>query len=101
MKKPRYFCEHCGAEVARNATVCPVCGRFFSSVKCPKCGFTGKPALFRLGCPNCGYSTSFSDGESSTGSKVLSPPGPLPFWVYILSLTALLIALVVFSLTVL
>jgi hypothetical protein len=27
-------------------------------VRCPKCGFEGKAATFRDGCPSCGYMMS-------------------------------------------
>jgi uncharacterized membrane protein YvbJ len=88
---PRFFCENCGAEVPRNAKNCPKCGRFFASVKCPSCGFTGEEALFKGGCPVCGYSTA--------GGKILPWPdekkakktaaGSLPVWVYVAAVLAL------------
>lgn len=53
--KAKYFCENCGAEVLSNARFCPKCGKFFSSVRCPKCGFTGDVKTFKNGCPQCGY----------------------------------------------
>jgi ssDNA-binding Zn-finger/Zn-ribbon topoisomerase 1 len=53
--KARYYCENCGAEVRAGASSCPRCGRVFSAVRCPKCGYTGKAADFRTGCPLCGY----------------------------------------------
>ena len=34
----KFFCENCGTEVPGKARICPVCGKFFASVKCPKCG---------------------------------------------------------------
>lgn len=51
----KFFCENCGAEVSENARVCRYCGRFFSSVRCPKCGASGTAEMFDKGCPNCGY----------------------------------------------
>ena len=54
-KKAKYFCENCGSEVASNARFCPKCGKFFSSVRCPKCGCTGDVKKFKNGCPQCGY----------------------------------------------
>lgn len=53
--KAKYFCENCGSEVAANARFCPKCGKFFSSVRCPECGFTGDVKTFINGCPQCGY----------------------------------------------
>lgn len=59
--KPRFFCEHCKQEVSARDKVCPHCGRFFSEVRCPRCGFTGEGKLFYDGCPNCGYLSSRSN----------------------------------------
>lgn len=113
-RKPKYFCESCGAEVPRNARVCPGCGRYFSSVLCPACGFAGAAELFADGCPVCGYSSSASPAEAGAlsfrkddsrrsrghrrvprraeGRDVL-PAGALPLWVYIATLAAVLVAL--------
>lgn len=53
-----------------NAEVCPYCGRLFSGVKCPICGFEEKPALFTEGCPQCGYmSVNLKDLEQGKGVK--------------------------------
>ncbi|WP_369792404.1 zinc ribbon domain-containing protein [Treponema sp. OMZ 838] len=54
-KQPKFFCENCNAEVRRDAVICPHCGRFFASVRCPSCGFTGTHKEFKDGCPSCGY----------------------------------------------
>ena len=40
-KEAKFFCESCGSEVPRKSRFCPVCGKFFASVRCPKCGHTG------------------------------------------------------------
>jgi primosomal protein N' len=53
--KARYFCENCGKEVSPGATTCPWCGRVFTAVRCPQCGYEGKPSDFRKGCPSCGF----------------------------------------------
>ncbi|MDR0998592.1 MAG: zinc ribbon domain-containing protein, partial [Treponema sp.] len=58
MKAPRFFCDNCGAEVDRDTKKCPQCGRFFASVRCPRCGYTGPEGNFAIGCPACGYSSS-------------------------------------------
>jgi len=91
-KNPRFFCESCGEEVPRNAKNCPKCGRFFASVLCPGCGFSGEEILFRDGCPVCGYSsgTNGRDRDSANmapESKTLA--GALPPWVFILTAAAL------------
>ncbi|MBL8967460.1 MAG: zinc ribbon domain-containing protein [Spirochaetaceae bacterium] len=88
MKRPRYYCEHCGAEVKHDARVCPRCGRFFSSVKCPKCGHSGRAEDFRGGCPICGY----ADPANAAPDPFLAPPetaAPLPIWVYFAALGVL------------
>lgn len=66
MKRSRFYCENCAAEVKANAKVCPSCGRFFSAVRCPKCSFTGEARLFVFGCPSCGYAAEGAGrGDSS------------------------------------
>ena len=54
-KEAKFFCESCGSEVPRNSKVCPSCGKFFASVRCPKCSATGSNDDFKNGCPRCGY----------------------------------------------
>jgi len=85
-KSPRFFCESCNAEVPGNAKNCPRCGRHFASVRCPACDFIGEEAIFKGGCPVCGYSSA----PSSAGKRF--PPKKsedgLPVWVYILTAAA-------------
>jgi hypothetical protein len=91
---PRFFCENCGAEVPRNAKNCPNCGRFFASVRCPSCGFTGGEALFKGGCPVCGYSASAGKGRILPWPKKKKiPAGTLPVWVYVTAVLALIVVL--------
>jgi hypothetical protein len=49
--------------VRPDAKVCPKCGRFFSAVRCPNCGYTGEGREFTYGCPSCGYSGTGFRGE--------------------------------------
>jgi predicted RNA-binding Zn-ribbon protein involved in translation (DUF1610 family) len=91
--RPRFFCEHCGAEVPRNAARCGVCGRHFSSVLCPKCGFSGSEALFSRGCPACGYSAPPERGAPTRSERGMSTVGGLPLWVYAVALAALVAVL--------
>jgi uncharacterized membrane protein YvbJ len=91
-KSPRFFCENCGAEVHRDAQNCPRCGRYFASVRCPSCGFTGAESLFTGGCPACGYSSPGSGNQSRFAAKKSSrkktpliAAGALPVWVYIIT----------------
>jgi ssDNA-binding Zn-finger/Zn-ribbon topoisomerase 1 len=83
-RKPHFFCENCGAEVPLHAKRCPGCGRFFSSVRCPSCGFTGEESLFAKGCPSCGYSVTPSSA-ATTKSAGIRPAAALPLWVYLVS----------------
>ena len=60
-KAAKFFCEHCGSEVKANAKVCPKCGKFFSSVRCPRCAYMGTVRDFSNGCPRCHYSMTHED----------------------------------------
>lgn len=53
--KLRYFCDLCGTEVPKNTIRCPSCGRYFTAIQCPRCGFRGEEKDFAQGCPRCGY----------------------------------------------
>ncbi len=97
-RSPHFFCENCGTEVPRKAAKCPGCGRFFSSVRCPKCGFTGAEHLFAGGCPVCGYSSEKtgdtvqdrpkgSEGKRKSHSENV---GALPIWVYAVTALAVI-----------
>ena len=57
-KEAKFFCESCGSEVPRNSKVCPTCGKFFASVRCPQCGRIGSNEDFKDGCPTCGYAVN-------------------------------------------
>jgi len=72
VKPPRFFCNNCGTEVASGENRCPECGRYFSSVKCPRCGFSGEEQLFRDGCPVCFYPSS----KSAAPGKAHGKPAP-------------------------
>jgi hypothetical protein len=92
--RPRFFCEHCGKEVPREAEKCASCGRYFSSVRCPKCGFAGAQNLFSDGCPVCAYSAPPPPGRDAGEAPFQErlpalPAGTLPSWVYLVTLAAL------------
>ncbi|MDR2480343.1 MAG: hypothetical protein LBD48_13685, partial [Treponema sp.] len=70
------------------AKACPQCGRFFASVRCPACGYSGEDRAFAKGCPACGYSAPQQAAVPHREPKV--PAGPLPLWVYLFSIVALL-----------
>ena len=99
MKSPRFFCDNCGAEVGHNVRSCPRCGRFFASVRCPACGFSGEDKLFSGGCPVCGYSAPQGRRKrqklQNLKRSTLSAAASLPGWVYILSLLAFVFVLAV------
>jgi hypothetical protein len=63
--KLRFFCEQCGTEVPRNTERCPACGRYFTAIQCPQCGFQGSESDFASGCPTCGYMRSSGQGPAA------------------------------------
>ncbi len=88
-KKPRFFCDACGTEVAASANTCPRCGKYFAAIRCPKCFYTGDQAAFAKGCPNCGYSApgqKTDGGAQKKGSRFrhrgASPRKSIPTWLY-------------------
>jgi uncharacterized membrane protein YvbJ len=119
-KQIRFFCDKCGFEVPQDAKACPGCGRSFSSVKCPACGFVGQAAFFGGGCPMCGYSADESQGANTAVSSLARGFQPmyntrgiaadavdsniirkarrsvqhreLPLWIYVITGIALLIS---------
>ncbi len=105
-EKAKFYCESCGAEVPQNARVCTNCGKFFSSVRCPKCGKTGKTEEFIHGCPKCGYAVSnyhhnnlgLNNGSYITGGKLFKRKrfveSGLPVWVYIICIVILIILVI-------
>ncbi|GMO36977.1 MAG: hypothetical protein Ta2F_13040 [Termitinemataceae bacterium] len=103
-KKPRFFCDACGTEVAANANTCPRCGKYFASIRCPKCFHTGDQAAFAKGCPNCGYSAPPGKKQGGAGlQKKISGStrrkgsiyAAIPVWLYVFlaSFIVLLLAL--------
>jgi ssDNA-binding Zn-finger/Zn-ribbon topoisomerase 1 len=97
VKSPRFFCDNCGSEVGRNVRTCPRCGRFFGAVRCPVCGFTGEEGRFKNGCPSCGYSSP-GGAKPKGGRKDVRAAGPLPLWLYLVSIFALIcVAVLLFS----
>jgi hypothetical protein len=96
---PHFFCENCGTEVPRKSAKCPGCGRYFSSIRCPKCGFTGGEQLFSGGCPVCGYSSPpnrvrAENRQGRSRRNAAERPlgadstGSLPIWVYVFTILA-------------
>ena len=69
-KEAKFFCESCGSEVPRNSKTCPMCGKFFASVRCPQCGRIGSNDDFKNGCPTCGYAVNPDDGFGHSGGDV-------------------------------
>jgi hypothetical protein len=67
--KARFFCESCGAEVSHSEKVCPSCGRTFTAVKCPQCGFEGGAKQFARGCPQCGYLNVLPPTANGAGAR--------------------------------
>ena len=52
---PVFYCENCKKKVSAKDKICPGCGKFFTDVRCPRCGHSGNVDEFLLGCPQCGY----------------------------------------------
>ena len=69
-KEAKFFCESCGSEVPRSSKTCPVCGKFFASVRCPQCGRIGSNDDFKNGCPTCGYAVNPDTGMGYGSSGV-------------------------------
>jgi uncharacterized membrane protein YvbJ len=96
--RARYYCENCGAEVREGASSCPKCGSRFTAVRCPECGYQGREAEFRSGCPVCGYLMAQPPGAQSPGAPPSAPSRKkrfLPAWFYTVMALALLAAVVV------
>ena len=116
-KEAKFFCESCGSEVPRKSRFCPVCGKFFASVRCPKCGHTGASEDFKRGCPECGYAVNsnvslaqnkdsddlFENYNESKNKIILNKSnksnksgqdGSLPVWIYIISVLVLIILII-------
>ena len=95
--KLRYFCESCGKEVPRGSARCPHCGKYFSSVQCPRCGHRGEDRDFETGCPECGYMRLPHSELSPIGLKRVGgfglgpgPRGPTPLLYRVLLLVLVL-----------
>lgn len=91
-KQAKFFCESCGSEVKKNDKTCPICGKFFASVKCPNCGRVGNTEEFATGCPSCGYAvrTDFSIlTKRNRNNSKYNGDSSLPIWVYLILLILL------------
>ena len=69
-KEAKFFCESCGSEVPRQSKFCPTCGKFFASVRCPRCGKIGTNDDFKNGCPECGYAVD--KGEAALAAQKMA-----------------------------
>jgi RNA polymerase subunit RPABC4/transcription elongation factor Spt4 len=50
-----FACGNCGAQVAKDAYVCPACHVGLRGIRCPNCKYVGSEQAFVNGrCPNCG-----------------------------------------------
>jgi hypothetical protein len=74
--KARFFCESCGAEVRHSERVCPSCGKTFTAVRCPRCGYEGGAKQFARGCPGCGYLNVIPPSGDGIGSEPADAPRP-------------------------
>ena len=106
--KARFYCENCGKEVPFNAEVCPYCGKIFEAVKCPICGYEGKPSEFSNGCPVCGYlsvnmnlevekrgkANGFTNRVNNVGGRSKIKISPLVFRITVIILLVILFFLI-------
>ncbi len=94
--KLRFYCDRCGTEVPRNSARCPSCGRFFTGIQCPRCGFTGEAGDFTAGCPSCGFLQVRSAGAPAPPQRREDAPGASPRLLRIIgvALGVILLALV-------
>jgi hypothetical protein len=67
--KARFFCDSCGAAVAARADRCPACGKVFAAVRCPQCGYEGRPSEFLRGCKVCGYLAEEDRGNTAPARR--------------------------------
>ncbi|MDR0663724.1 MAG: zinc ribbon domain-containing protein [Spirochaetaceae bacterium] len=93
-KKPRFFCDGCGTEVTADAECCPCCGKYFASIRCPRCGYSGDKSTFDKGCPACGYSAPSSRPRRPKNDPHTAE-GIVPQWVYAVSAAFLVMLLAV------
>jgi RNA polymerase subunit RPABC4/transcription elongation factor Spt4 len=84
-EKIRFFCDSCDTEVPGNAEKCPNCGKFFNSVRCPFCGYSGAVDNFKNGCPVCGRAAFAPENNRKLPKEKKNPLGDLPLWVYIVT----------------
>jgi len=101
-KKPRFFCDHCGYEVGSEIKTCPHCGRYFASVRCPECGYSGPDEMFGNGCPMCGYSappppSAGKNHHIKPASNNGAPSDKISFWTYLAVAITLLAIISFFS----
>jgi RNA polymerase subunit RPABC4/transcription elongation factor Spt4 len=68
--------------VSKDAKVCPRCGSFFSSIKCPRCGYVGKADDFALGCPSCGSMEAPNPAPEPMRPLPVAAP-PVPWWAFV------------------
>ncbi len=106
MNTPSFYCENCSREVSSGLDVCPGCGLEFSSVRCPSCGFMGKPELFKESCPECGYiGADIVDKDPGSNFYIVKPNSDesrgskrsekqLPSWVYKVFIGGMIIIIV-------
>jgi len=90
--RTRYYCEKCRGEVKPRVATCPHCGSRFTAVRCPRCGYQGREADFRSGCPVCGYMV---EPQASPPAPRGKKKGLLPPWFYRTAGIALVAAAVI------
>lgn len=97
-KNQKYFCDSCGLPVLPGSEICSHCGKKFSGVRCPSCGYQGREGEFFRGCPVCGYLASSNESGSvsrKAGYRKREEPKSfrLPDWFFRTALIILLAAI--------
>lgn len=79
--------------MGRDEKACPECGRLFTSVLCPTCGYSAEPSKFISGCPVCGYSGPVHAPGYERTVVENKTAAPLPLWTWVVAALALVAAL--------
>lgn len=91
----QFTCDYCGAEISQKDKDCSVCGAVFTRVRCPRCGYTAENNFFKKGCPTCFYKAP--DFIKYSTKNVSNKKKNLHFWIYIILILTVNIALFLYA----
>ncbi len=94
-----YICGKCGAQVDKEATVCPKCHYRLGKIRCPFCNFKGDLEDFKNDtCPRCGRKKNEADENPKIKSILTENKNKnlskRLFWILFFSLLASLFGLI-------